>query len=302
MAHASTSEGSTLDMTNREDLHTRAGIRTGRVWVGLLALAALGEGVAAQQLDLPERNPEARLGTSVVNAVTGLTLEAREDVLVEEVLSGNVPAFLRTFVRVEMRAEFEGRDRLVVLQVLPDVLAVGSSQDFVRIPLSPHAAQAIADRTYASLPTSRISDAIWSSATLRMPPQPIPPSDAMTTVRVSAEHHALIEALWPAGLAHGTPVAGIKKDVVLTPRLEDEPGRVAIYGWHGQDGSPIQPVYTGHTDRWVDYSHGIRLVSRRVVVDGVEHDLVDLLEDPELWQLVSDEGPMHSARYATSPR
>jgi len=112
----------------------------------------------------------------------------------------------------------------------------------------------------------------------------------------------LIEALWPAGLAHGTPVSGIKKDVVLTPRLEDEPGRVAIYGWHGQDGSPIQPVYTGHTDRWVDYSHGIRLVSRRVVVDGVEHDLVDLLEDPELWQLVSDEGPMHSARYTTSPR
>ena len=85
-------------------------------------------------------------------------------------------------------------------------------------------------------------------------------------------------------------------------RLEDEPGRVAIYGWHGQDGSPIQPVYTGHTDRWVDYSHGIRLVSRRVVVDGVEHDLVDLLEDPELWQLVSDEGPRHSARYTTSPR
>ena len=127
-------------------------------------------------------------------------------------------------------------------------------------------------------------------------------SHVWTTVPVFSEHHALIEALWPGGLAHGTPVAGIKKDVVLTPRLGDEPGRVAIYGWHWQDGSPIQPVYTGHTDRWVDYSHGIRLVPRRVLVDGVEHDLVDLLEDPELRQLGSDEGPMRFARYPTATR
>lgn len=67
-------------------------------------------------------------------------------------------------------------------------------------------------------------------------------------------------------------------------------------------GVPIQPVYTGHSDRWVDYSHGVRLVSRRVLVNGVEHDLATLLEDPVLWALLSDEGAMRSARYVLAPR
>ena len=27
-----------------------------------------------------------------------------------------------------------------------------------------------------------------------------------------------------------------------------------------QDGKPIQPLYTGHVNWYVDYSHGVRLV------------------------------------------
>ena len=270
----------------------------------LAALATLPSAgaLSAQRIDLPDRTPSSPGGAAIAEDLLGLDLEDREDRLLDEVLSGNVPAFLRGFVAVELLAELDGRERVVQLNVLPDVLSVGADRDFFRIPLSPRAAQVIADRTGTSLPTSKISDAIWSAATLRMVPQPIPPSERMTTVPVFADHHWLIEAAWPDGLARGTPVAGIKKDVVLTPRLEDEPGRVAIYGWHWQDGTPIQPVYTGHIDDWVDYSQGIRLVSRRVMVDGVEYDLVDLLEDPALWPLVSDEGPMRSGRYPTARR
>ena len=131
---------------------------------------------------------------------------------------------------------------------------------------------------------------------------PVAAAQFVTTVPVFTDHQWLIEAAWPDDLARGIAVAGIKKDVVLTPRLADESGRVAIYGWHEQNGVPIQPLYLGHTDDWVDYSHGIRLVSRRVTLDGVERDLVDLLEDSELWVLVSDEGPMSSARYPTERR
>jgi len=43
---------------------------------------------------------------------------------------------------------------------------------------------------------------------------------------------------------------------------------VAIYGWHKLDGKPIQPLYTGHVDWYVDYSHGIRLVSRTIYIDN----------------------------------
>ena len=55
---------------------------------------------------------------------------------------------------------------------------------------------------------------------------------------------------------------------------------------------PIQPLSSVHVEWYVDYSHGIRLVSRDVVVDGVRRDLAALLADPVLWPLVSDEGPI----------
>lgn len=29
--------------------------------------------------------------------------------------------------------------------------------------------------------------------------------------------------------------------------------RVTIYGWHKLDGKPIQPLFTGHVDWYVDY-------------------------------------------------
>ncbi len=42
--------------------------------------------------------------------------------------------------------------------------------------------------------------------------------------------------------AAGKLIAGHKKDVVITNRLLTMPKRVAIYGWHRPNGSPIQPL------------------------------------------------------------
>ncbi len=39
---------------------------------------------------------------------------------------------------------------------------------------------------------------------------------------------------------------------------------LAIYGWHRENGVAIQPLTIVHKDTYVDYSHGIRLVSRAV--------------------------------------
>ena len=271
------------------------------VLFGLLLSTWWGS-VEAQPIGLPPRLLTSADASVIMEEVAELSLKDRERRLVDEVLAGNVPSFLRDFVEIEMRVLVDGLEHVVLIRVLPDVLSVGSSDDFVRVPLSPSAAQFIADSTNTSLPTPKMSDAIWSASTLRLLPQPIPPSEAMTTIPVFRDHHWLIESLWPDGLSHGTLVAGIKKDVVLSPLLEGEAGRVAIYGWHRQDGSPIQPVYAGHASGWVDYSHGVRLISRRVLVDGVEHDLRDVLEHPVMWPLVSDEGVMQDGRYPTVTR
>jgi hypothetical protein len=89
--------------------------------------------------------------------------------------------------------------------------------------------------------------------------------------------------------------AGHKKDLVITRQLWSTPGRVAIYGWHRSDGKPIQSLSTVHGARYADYSHGVRLVSQTLFVDGRPARLLDVLADPQLGPLLSDEGPLPQA-------
>ncbi len=97
----------------------------------------------------------------------------------------------------------------------------------------------------------------------------------------------------------GALTSGHKKDVVLSARLERSPYKVAVYGWHTPEGSAIQPLNTGHTERWVDHSHGIRLVQNRMLVNGRETTVAEVLKDPTLAPLLSNEGPLTIIRYPT---
>ncbi len=73
--------------------------------------------------------------------------------------------------------------------------------------------------------------------------------------------------------------------------------RVAIYGWHKLDGLPIQPLYTGHVNWYVDYSHGIRLVYETVWVNGKAMNYKEVLKDPQLKKLICDEEWCNVYRY-----
>ncbi len=219
-----------------------------------------------------------------------------------EIARGNVPSWLRKLVRVETIVVIEGREHRLTFWATPDYLSVGSDDDFILVPLSPQTAQRIADLVHGALPTPRMVDAIWAAARVRLDPAPIPPSPEMTTVRVFQEHNRTIRADRSRHEAPaGTLVAGHKKDVVITPALASQPGRVAIYGWHRGDGEPIQPLYIGHSDRWVDYSHGVRVVDRTVLIDGTSRDFVDVLRDARLAPLLSEDGVIDSPRYFLQP-
>ena len=88
----------------------------------------------------------------------------------------------------------------------------------------------------------------------------------------------------------GPLIAGHKKDVVLTNRLNQKKGRVAIYGWHRGMLRPIQPLSTVHRASYADYSHGVRLVSEVVLINGRPRSIYDVLEDPELAPVLTCEG------------
>ena len=252
----------------------------------------------AVEWEVPPRDRSASTGSELMRQWDKLSLEERESSIVQEVLAGNVPDWIRSLRIVELDRLDGGKGVEVQVAVLPDYLAVGSSDNFVIMPMSPQAAQQIADATDMMLPTPMLVDAIWAQSDARLDPKPIPPSGAMTTLPVFVEHDQILRAQRAsAAVPPGAWLAGHKKDVVLTTALNGPSARVAIYGWHRSDGSPIQPIYVGHTDRWVDYSHGVRLVSRSILVNGSVQSLPDVLKHETRSQWFLDEGPLVTAGY-----
>ena len=240
-------------------------------------------------------SPAGTGGSAIMNKLVALTREQWEAVLIEEIKAGNTPAFSKEFVTVRISGiDAKGKFHTASYQVAPDYLAVGTDTDFVRVPLTPMAAQPVADFWGCSLPTRKMVDQIYKQADVKLAPKPlIENREALATF---IQHNQIIEGQ-RAGKRLGALVGGIKKDVVITNLLQQRAHRVAIYGWHQLDGVPIQPLTTVHVDWYVDYSHGIRLVKRAMIVDGQPRDLWDVLKDPDLCFLVSDEGPITVPHY-----
>jgi hypothetical protein len=157
-------------------------------------------------------------------------------------------------------------------------------------------AQAVADAFDCSMITRKISDDIYQHAAIKLAPQPL--TEDRESVQTFYRHHQMIEAQrLETHKPLGNLIAGIKKDMVLTNRLFEKPDHVGIFGWHQLDGTPIQPLTTVHRQTYVDYSHGVRLISRHVMVDGVANDIGAVLEIAELCPLLSDEGPIDLSRF-----
>lgn len=252
--------------------------------------ASLGAG-------LPQRAARAPGGAAFADTVSGLPEHERDRAIRDELLAGNLPAFLRRLQPVTARALLPtGRMVSLTLCVLPDYLSIGSDDDHLRVPMGLDSALAVAARFGFMLPTRRIVDLIYRQASVRLAPQPLPAGDQMRSTGYIRRHDAMVrEQMAEAGAAEGALTAGHKKDVVLSARLWTQPGRVAIYGWHRAVGAPIQPLSTVHGARYVDYSHGVRLVSDVVFVDDRPTSLFDALADAVLAPLLSDEGPLPRA-------
>jgi hypothetical protein len=243
-----------------------------------------------EQLKLPPWPVDSITGSQFYRKIETVLPRDREAAIVEEITHGNIPAFLRSLKAIPLEAtDDQGIKHVATCYVMRDYLAVGTDNDFFRVPMMPVAAQKIADAADASLITVKLSDEIFRHADIKLEPRPLTKDrDATATF---FQHHQIIEGQRKAKEL-GLLVVGIKKDVVLTNRLKEKPHRVAIYGWHYPDGRPIQPLYTGHTESHVDYSHGIRLVSRHMVVDGQPMEFEKVLKSPTLCALLSNEGPV----------
>ena len=257
---------------------------------------------ATSKLQIATRDANALSGTEIIQTITNLGQEEREEFIFDEIIKGNIPNFLRNMIEVSSRTSVNEAFKYISYYVLPDYLALGSNEDYFLCPMTPILGQKIADELNCFLPTRKMVDQIWEASTVKMEPQPIPPSDKMITIPVFKQHNSEVWMQRQKVIITdtlGSLVSGNKKDVIISNLIysSPEPRRVIIYGWHYRTGKNIQPVYAGHNENYVDYSHGIRLIQSKVFVDDVEMLASEVLKSNEINGLLSDEGKILKPYY-----
>ena len=241
---------------------------------------------------IPPRAPTAIDGSEFVRRVEPMSEHDREAAIEAELLSGNMPGFLRRLVPVSVESVVPGGQSVqATICVLPDYLSIGSDSDFLLVPMRLATALTVAKHFGFTLPTTKMVDAIYVQSAVHLAPQPLPAGDQMRSTDYYWHHSQIIRRQEASlGVTPGTLTAGDKKDLVITNRLWQNLARVAIYGWHRLDHSPIQPLATVHGARYADYSHGVRLVSTVMYVNGQPKSIVDALTDTQIAPALSGEG------------
>lgn len=243
---------------------------------------------ATKKIKTPTPAGNRMTGNEFYHQAFVMKWKERDSFAIKEVLRGNIPSFLKDFVKIKVSIVDSSSGKTINAEyfVSPDYLSIGTDEDWARINITPLAAQKIADSFNCFLPTRKIVDDIYQAARIKL--EPVPMYAFRDSTPTMWHHHLIIE-----GQRKGRKglIAGIQKDVVISGKIarDPKPDRVAIYGWHKLDGQPIQPLYTGHIYWWVDYSQAIRLVYRKIKVGKRWMDYAEVLMDPVLKRLLCDE-------------
>lgn len=249
-----------------------------------------------QRLVLPTYTPNAANGKAFFTKLINQPAAERELLILHEIESGNIPEFLKKLVpiRTSFYDSVSHQSFHILYFVTADYLSIGNNKNFARIPMTPKTAQKIADSLFCFLPTVKMVNDIYKQAKVKVAPQPL--TQNRESPETFYQHHLLIEK--QRNKKHGL-IAGIKKDIVLSDAItkNTKPNRMALYGWHQLNGIPIQPLYTGHVNHYVDYSHGIRLIYRTIFINGKKYDYTDVLKDPLLRKTLTEEEDCSFTRY-----
>lgn len=213
-------------------------------------------------------------GSEFMDQIMNKSGAEREAAILAELQKGNIPDFLREFKTIEVPfTAKDGSTHNMVVNVMPDYLAIGSNDDHVLIPMTPRTAQAFADQFGYSLPTATLVDDIFERAEVKLTSdtRSRDPLENLTrnyagkgreqmSTAAFAEHDEAIrkryesETLGKDGCeggvrGHGDVVltAGHKKDLVLThagrfDAGEEGTGELAFYGWYDDNGKPMEGV------------------------------------------------------------
>lgn len=200
------------------------------------------------------------------------------------ILAGNIPASFANYVPVPVTAN--GMFGTFFASPLP--LCVGDEP--FHAPISASVAQRIADARGEFLPTRKMVDAIHAHGTHV-------PFHSYGADREAVSTYIASSNLINARIAGRTGlICDFAKDYVLSNQRKGKENLIAIYGaWSGTTGDAVQNLTTPHSLGYFDYSQHARMISAKVLVNGVEMALVDALADRRMAALFSDEGTITGA-------
>lgn len=275
--------------------------------LSLFLLAIISFSLNAQTLKIRNRKAGALNGSQFAASIsnTSLTLKQREQIIYKAIKAGNIPQFYRQLIKITDSVWIDSKKVEIEYYVLPDYMAIGTDTNYFYCPMTPALAQRVANKLKCSLPTRKMVNNIYQHAAIKLKPLPIPPSAAMVTVPVFIAHNNKLRQQWDSlniKRTAGCLVAGNKKDVIISNRIYNDISsyHVVIYGWHiPATGKPIQPLYARHLNTWADYSHGIRLIAKKVWVNGEATTIKKVLKSTRLSTLLSDEGVIKKPYYPT---
>jgi hypothetical protein len=272
----------------------------------------------------PSRAADAPTGSAFIASLGERKGVERENRIFDQIRAGNMPPSLLSFSTVRTSAnDRAGQRHEIEFYVTPDVLAIGTESDHVRIPTDPVTAQRIADRFDCLLPTARMVEQLYQAAPTKLA---FVPGNYAGTPRAHLQD-ASSSYQWHSQqidrqLRRPPTIltAGHKKEIVIsngymraarnktTGAMGPTRAKLAFYGAYTEAGVPIQAPRNGttvmrgypsfaHEPVFVDYSHGVRLVWATMKVDGSERRVADVLRDPNLSVLIAAEGPIAEPRY-----
>jgi len=133
-----------------------------KILIACLILISFPLVLRAETLNLPTRPLNAMEGSVFKTYIENMSLTARENAIIQEVTTGNIPNFMRNLVPVTVSTTINSQSHTAIYHVIPDYLAVGSDTDYFLMPMTPLTAQEIADALGCNLPTRKMVNDIWS--------------------------------------------------------------------------------------------------------------------------------------------
>lgn len=254
--------------------------------------------------NFPPRPPNAPTGSQFINSIIDMPAgEERDNLVVRQILSGNFPNFMRKMVPITITQD----GNTLIYNVMPDFLAIGNDEDYMRFPITAPNAQKIADAFGCIIATATISDQIWKNATVKLTPQPLSgaisnirgktytgsqfvnhPSKMVDTDSIEYHQNLINQQLKEKGAQPGQLVAGHMKDVVISNSLIGK-NKLGLHGWHTTDGKAIQGgAESVHPANHIEYAMGVRLIDRDATLNNEQVDLlIDVLRNKEYAYLIN---------------